>query len=364
LWAVEPIRKIIHIDMDAFYASVEQRDFPELRGKPVVVGGPPDSRGVVAACSYEARKFKIRSAMSSSKAARLCPQAIFVPPRFSVYKEVSQKMMAILREASDTIEPLSLDEAYLDVTQNKLQEPSATKIAMYLKARIRGQLSLTASAGVATNKFLAKLASDMRKPDGLMVIPPERVEEIVRDLDIEKLWGIGPATARKLRARGWNTTADLRRLSRESLTAVLGSFGGFIHGLARGEDSRLVCASREMKSRGAETTFERDLLDLEKLENKLKELSERVARDLIKKNTSARQVCLKVKYSDFSTVTRSKTLPERTDSGDRIFDTARQLLRAATEAGQRPVRLIGVSVSGFTAGEQAAESDQLSLPIN
>jgi DNA polymerase-4 len=353
-------RKIIHVDMDAFYASVEQRDRPELRGKPVVVGGPPDSRGVVAAASYEARKFKIRSAMSSAKAARLCPHAIFVPPRFSLYREVSHKLLSILREATDTVEPLALDEAYLDVTENKLREPSATKIAVYLKSRIRGQLGLTASAGVAPNKFLAKLASEMRKPDGLVVIPPSRIEETVRALDIEKLWGVGPATAKKLRARGWNNTEDLRRLSPESLVTVLGKFGAFVHGLAHGRDERLVHAERTAKSRGAETTFEKDILDVDLLEARLRDLSERVARDLVKKNRRAKHVCLKLRYADFSTLTRSKTLAVATEDVEMLHGIAAVLLRTATEAGKTPVRLIGISVSGFDA---ELEPDQLSLPI-
>lgn len=347
--------------MDAFYASIEQRDNPELRGKPIIVGGTPDSRGVVAAASYEARRYKVRSAMSCAKAARLCPHAIFVPPRFSAYREASEKMQSILREVTDTIEPLALDEAYLDVTENKLQEPSATRLAMYLKARIKGQLKLTASAGVAPNKFLAKLACEMRKPDGLYVIAPHEVEEAVRELDIEKLWGVGPATAAKLRERGWNTTADLRRVSLPELSKVLGSSAGFLQGLAFGNDPRKVVADREAKSRGAETTFEKDVLQLDELEAGLRKLVQRVAHALVRNELVARTLCLKLRYSDFSTITRSRTL--RTASNDGILFEAEaiDLLRSGTKAGQIPVRLIGISASGFGAPET---SPQLTLPID
>lgn len=354
-------RKIIHVDMDAFYASIEQHDNPAYRGKPIIVGGTPDSRGVVAAASYEARAFKVRSAMSCAKAARLCPQAIFVPPRFTRYREVSQKMMAILREATDQIEPLALDEAYLDVTENKLQESSATRVAVYLKSRIKGQLGITASAGVAPNKFLAKLASEMQKPNGLVVIPPSKIEETVRELDIEKLWGIGPATASKLRARGWNTTADLRRLSPEILSSVLGKSSSFIFRLAHGEDTRLVHNDRELKSRGAETTFEKDTQNLEELEENLLRLTERVTRSLSKLELFGRTITLKLRYSDFTTLSRSKTLESGTQDTTLVYEIARGMMRHTTEAGKRPVRLIGVSVSGFDAPQ---EPDQLSLPIS
>jgi len=355
------VRKIIHIDMDAFYASVEQRDNPALRGKPVIVGGSPDSRGVVCAASYEARKFKVRSAMSCFKAARLCPQAIFVPPRFPVYVEVSRKLREIFGEVTDLIEPLALDEAYLDVTTNKIDEPSATKIAGYLKARIRGQLGLTASAGVAPNKFLAKLASEMKKPDGLCVIAPHQIAAAVAKLDIEKLWGVGPATAEKLRARGWNTTEDLRRLRPEDLAAVLGKLGPFVYGLAHGEDSRLVQANREAKSRGAETTFSKDVLEVPELEEALRGLAARVAESMTKRELFGRQICLKVRYSDFTTITRSQTLSQGSQDADCFWETAKDLLASATDAGRVPVRLVGISVSDFGAPQDNEDNDQLSF---
>lgn len=251
--------------MDAFYASVEQRDDFRLRGRPVIVGGSPEGRGVVASCSYEARRFGVRSAMSSAKAYRLCPDAVFVRADFSKYKEASRRIREIFLSATDLVEPLSLDEAYLDVTVNKRGEPLASRLAANLRAEIKETLGLTASAGVAPNKFLAKLASDMRKPDGLMVISPDRVAEVLAKLPVEKLWGVGPSTARKLHALGLLTTAELRSCPRPLLEHHFGRFGGFLHGLAHGEDHREVRADREPKSRGSETTFERDLLDVDEL---------------------------------------------------------------------------------------------------
>jgi DNA polymerase IV len=352
-------RKIIHVDMDAFFASIEQRDNPALRGKPVIVGGSPQSRGVVAAASYEARQFKIRSAMSCFEAARLCPHAIFVRPRFSRYQEVSGKLHRILREVSDCMEPLGLDEAYLDVTENKLGEKSATKLGRYLKARIKGQLQLTASAGVAPNKFLAKLASEMKKPDGLFVIGPDDIEATVRCLDVEKLWGVGPATAAKLRGRGWNTTEDLRRQSIAELCSVVGSQGRFLFGLAHGLDPRPVSGSREMKSRGAETTFAQDTLDTEALKATLLTLTQRVSDGLQKKGVKANSLTLKIRYSDFSTITRSTTLSTATSECSVFYELAQQLLHHSTQAGKRPVRLIGISVAGF---KETAPSLQLIFP--
>lgn len=345
--------------MDAFFASIEQRDNPALRGKPVIVGGSPESRGVVAAASYEARKFKIRSAMSCSQAARLCPRAIFVRPRFSRYQEVSAGFHRILREVSDCIEPLGLDEAYLEVTQNKFGEISATKLAGYLKARIKGQLQLTASAGVAPNKFLAKLASEMRKPDGLFVIRPKDIEHVVHRLPIEKLWGVGPATAAKLHAQGWATTEDLRRQTVHELCKTVGSIGRFLFDLAHGIDSRPVASSRELKSRGAETTFAEDTLQIDSLLATLRALTKRVSDSIENKQLKATSVTLKLRYSDFSTITRSATLASPTAESGVFFDCAEKLLKHSTDAGKRPVRLIGISVAGFKEPEP---SFQLNFP--
>ncbi len=344
------VRKIIHVDMDAFYASVEQRDRPELRGRPVIVGGSPESRGVVASCSYEARKFGIRSAMSSRMAANACPSAVFVRPDFAKYKQASRSLRAIFHDVTDLVEPLSLDEAYLDVTQNKLGEASATRLAEKIRARIQNELSLTASAGVAPNKFLAKVASDLRKPNGLFVIAPSQVERFVMKLPVEKLWGVGPATAKKLKARGLHTTEDLRRLSKEELERQLGRFGGFLHGLSFGIDPRPVNPDRELKSCGSETTFANDILELGVLHDVIKQLTDDVAKSLTKVERRALTVTLKVRYKDFVTITRSRTLPSPTDSAGTIAAVSRELLLNGTEVTRRAVRLLGVSVSNLVDG--------------
>jgi len=352
-------RKIIHLDMDAFYASVEQRDNPALRGKPVVVGGSPEGRGVVASCSYEARKFGIRSAMSARKALSLCPHVQFVRPQFSKYKEASQEIRRIMHEVTDLVEPLSLDEAYLDVTQNKKNEPLARNLAIYLRERIKSDLNLTASAGVAPNKFLAKLASDMRKPDGLMVISPERVAEVLLRLPVEKLWGVGPATAKRLHREGVYTTEDVRQRPKILLEQRFGKFGGFLYSLAHGIDHREVKPHRPAKSRGSETTFGKDIVDKNKLKTILKELTDEVTESLAQKNLSACSVTLKLRYADFTTITRSKTQLTPFLSADELYASAEKLLDA-TEAGRRPTRLIGVSVSKFS-DEKREDSSQLVL---
>ncbi|HUP56393.1 MAG TPA: DNA polymerase IV, partial [Bdellovibrionota bacterium] len=269
-------RKIIHVDMDAFYTSVEQRDRPELRGKPVVVGGSAEGRGVVASASYEARKFGVRSAMPSKRAAQLCPNLIFVRPNFEKYTEASRRIRAIFESVTELVEPLSLDEAYLDVTENKLGEPLAGKLAILIKRRIRDELQLTASAGVGPNKFVAKIASDLKKPDGLVVVPPERVREFVDPLPVERFWGVGPATAKRLHSLGLRTGKDVRECSLSILEAALGKFGAFLHGLSQGIDDRAVESDWDPKSRGAETTFGKDLLEVPRLQQVLDELSQEV----------------------------------------------------------------------------------------
>lgn len=341
------MRKIIHVDMDAFYASIEQRDSPQLKGKPVVVGGSPEGRGVVASASYEARKFGIRSAMSARAALNLCPRVTFVRPNFAKYKEASRQLRAIFFDVTELVEPLSLDEAYLDVTENKLSEPSATRIAQYVRARIEKELGVTASAGVAPNKFLAKIASDVKKPNGLFVIAPHQVRQFVESLAVERLWGVGPATAKKLNARGFFTTADLRRVSRDDLERQLGSFGGFLHGLAHGEDPRKVHYDREPKSRGSETTFDKDTADLAQLARVIDELAEDVARSLAKCERRGHTVTLKIRYSDFSTITRSRTLPAPTAEKDRIGAVAKELLELSPQAGKRALRLLGISLGNL-----------------
>lgn len=349
---MESVRKIIHVDMDAFYASVEQLDHPELRGKPVIVGGDPKSRGVVASASYEARKFGVRSAISCAQAKRLCPSGKFVYPNFKRYHEVSEQIHEVFREVTDLVEPLSLDEAYLDVTENHLNEPLARKIAVHIKKKIREETGLTASAGVGPNKFIAKLASDHRKPNGLVVVPPARVMEFIYRLPVEKFWGVGPATAEILHQYGFRTAEDIRNSDLASLQRAVGSYAQFLYDLAHGRDDREVDPTSEPKSRGAETTFAKDIVSTDTLLQALHELSDEVASDLKTMGRPGRTVTLKLRYSDFKTITRSKTIGRATDERDTIAQTASHLLLEATEVGKRPVRLIGVSVSSLVHPEE------------
>jgi len=342
----EPTRRIIHVDMDAFYASVEQRDDPELRGKPVAVGGLAASRGVVAASSYEARAFGVRSAMPMARAVRLCPSLVVVRPDFSRYRAVSQQVMAILRSCTPLVEPLSLDEAYLDVTDNLWGEPLATQVAKTLKARIREELDLTASAGVAPNKFLAKIASGWKKPDGLTVIAPERVEEFLRGLPVEALWGVGPVTTKKLRAIGVERLLDVRSADEERLRGAVGSLTGWLKSLARGEDPRPVEPDRRRKSLSDETTYAEDLADPDQIRGEIERIARRAAEGLEKRKLRARTVTIKVRYADFTTVTRSHTSAAPTCDAGEIAARALALLDR-TDAARRPVRLLGVGAHGL-----------------
>jgi DNA polymerase-4 len=353
-------RKIIHVDMDAFYASVEQRDKPELRGRPVIVGGRPESRGVVAACSYEARVFGVRSAMPAGRAQRLCPHAVFVPPRMGHYVEVSRQIRALFHEVTELVEPLSLDEAYLDVTHNLLGEPLAGKLARHLKDAIKRVTGLTASAGVGPNKLVAKIASDVRKPDGLMIVPPEDVLDFLAPLPVGRLWGVGPKTGERLAALGIKTVADVRRIEPALLEQQLGKYGPFLSGLAFGNDPRIVQPHRERKSRGSETTFAEDVASLSELSGTLSVLCRELAADLEDSGNRARTVTLKLRYGDFTTITRSRSLPRGVGDAEVLLEVARDLLVGSTEAATRPVRLIGVSTSNFV-GEGSAE--QLELPF-
>src|SRR6476661_1363358 len=267
------MRRILHVDMDAFYASVEQRDDPSLRGRPVAVGGQPGGRGVVAAASYEARAFGVRSAISMARAVRLCPDLVIVRPDMARYKAASSTVFAIFREVTPLVEPLSLDEAYLDVTENAWQEPLATTVARRLKERIRGATGLTASAGVAPNKFLAKIASGWKKPDGLTVISPERVEPFLQKLPVDALWGVGPVTARKLRARGIDRLVDVRTIDAEVLRSTVGSLADWLQQLANGIDERPVVPNREVKSSGCENTYPEDLIDLDTIRSQVAEMA-------------------------------------------------------------------------------------------
>src|ERR1700733_13812172 len=298
------MRRILHIDMDAFYASVEQRDDPSLRGKPLVVGGQPDRRGVVAAASYEARAFGVHSAMSMARAVRLCPALVIVPPDFARYKAASTAVFSIFREVTPLVEPLSLDEAYLDVTKNAWGETLATPIARRLKGRIRTDTGLTASAGVAPNKFLAKIASGWKKPDGLTVISPERVEPFLHQLPVDALWGVGPVTASKLRARGIERLVDVRAVEIQLLRDTVGSLADWLRQLANGVDDRPVQPNREVKSSGSENTYPEDLTELATIRAEIAEMASHAIAWLHRRQMLARTVTIKVRYDDFTTITR------------------------------------------------------------
>lgn len=341
------MRKIIHIDMDAFYASVEQRDRPELKGKPIAVGGGPEGRGgVVATCSYEARKFGVRSAMTSKKALQLCPSIIFVYPRFEAYKSVSQQIREIFQRYTDLIEPLSLDEAYLDVTVDKLNIGSAIDIAKLIKAAIKEELNLTASAGVSVNKFIAKIASDMKKPDGLTFIGPSKVNAFIEKLPVEKFFGVGKVTAEKMHSLGLHTGADLKRLTEHEMIHHFGKSGKFYFNIVRGQDDRPVQPHRERKSVGAEDTFAQDLTKTEDMLLELEKIAVNVHKRLKRSGLKGRTITLKVKYHDFKQITRSKSFEEPMDHWETIVETSQQLL-LATASGQRKVRLLGISISNF-----------------
>ena len=339
------IRRIVHIDMDAFYASVEQRDRPGLHGQSVAVGGSPASRGVVAAASYEARRYGVRSGMPMSRAVRLCPDLTIVPPNFAKYRSVSQQVLAILREVTPLVEPLSLDEAYLDVTENAWGEPLGVNVAKRLKAAIRETTDLTASAGVAPNKFLAKIASGWRKPDGLTVVAPERIESFLQQLPVDALWGVGPVTAKRLRARGIERLVDVRSADPEVLRATVGSMTEWLQRLALGEDDRPVEPNRASKSSSSECTFAEDLKDLGRIREEIAGMARDNASWLGRTKLVARTVTIKVRYSDFTTITRSHS-NEATSDPDELVRRAVALLEK-TEAGRRPVRLLGAGVQNL-----------------
>ncbi|MBA1146335.1 DNA polymerase IV [Ectothiorhodospiraceae bacterium WFHF3C12] len=353
----ELTRKIIHIDMDAFYASVEQRDEPALRGRPVVVGGSPTGRGVVAAASYEARRYGIHSAMPAARAVRLCPDAVFIRPRFDAYRRESRRIQAIFRGYTELVEPLSLDEAYLDVTRSERHNGSATLIARSIKAAIREETGLVASAGVSYNKFLAKQASDMDKPDGLYLITPEEGPDFVAALAVGRFHGIGRATEARMHELGIYTGADLARWDVAALQTHFGKRGPFFHAIARGVDERPVQPRRERKSIGSENTFARDLTATDEMLQALRPLAEEVLDNLRRRGLSAETWTLKVKYNDFRLVTRSHTAPRQRLDLDAIMQTLETLL-ARTDAGQIPVRLLGVTASALhEAGDEAEQLD-------
>ncbi|MDR1644459.1 MAG: DNA polymerase IV [Tannerellaceae bacterium] len=337
------MRKIIHIDMDAFYASVEQRDFPEYRGKPLAVGHP-EARGVVAAASYEARRYGIRSAMPSKIALRKCPHLIFAPPRFEVYREVSAQIMDIFQEYTALVEPLSLDEAFLDVTENHKQMASATLIAREIKQRITEQTRLTASAGVSFNKFLAKIASDYRKPDGLYVIRPQEAEAFVESLEIERFFGVGKVTAQKMHRMGIHTGADLKLFSEERLVQHFGKAGHAYYENAHAIDNREVNPHRVRKSVGAENTFETDLEASIKMTMELYHIARKVWERIEEDRFYGRTITLKIKYMDFEIITRSRSLPSPVNHFRIFWDTAKEML-SHIDTDKKKVRLMGLSIS-------------------
>jgi DNA polymerase-4 len=353
-------RKIIHIDMDAFYASVEQRDNPELRGKPVAVGGSRE-RGVVAAASYEARKFGVHSAMPSITAKRKCPELIFVRPRFDAYKAISLQIREIFAEYTPVIEPLSLDEAYLDVTDNLKGIPSGTRIAEEIRARIRGETGLTASAGVSYNKFLAKLASDHNKPDGLYVITPAMGPEFVASLPVRKFHGVGPATDARMKRLGIATGFDLRAQTLEFLQQNFGKAGPYYYWAARGIDERPVRADRIRKSVGAENTFAADLFTYEAARAALADIVDKVWRHCEGTGTRGRTVTLKVKFANFRQITRSRTLPLPITGAGELEQHGEELLEPLFPV-KRGIRLLGIALSSL-GGEAEEPERQISLSV-
>ncbi|KPQ35070.1 MAG: DNA polymerase IV [Phormidesmis priestleyi Ana] len=359
------IRKIIHVDMDAFYTSVEQRDNPELRGKPIVVGGTPEKRGAVAAASYEARQYGIHSAMPARTAVQRCPHLIFLPPRFEAYRAVSEQIREVFFDYTDLVEPLSLDEAYLDVTVDKKGTGSAMLIAEQIKQRIKTHLQLTASAGVSINKFLAKIASDLDKPDGLSLIAPDQAEAFIEKLPIESFHGVGPATAAKMKALGITTGADLKRWERQELVATFGKVGDYYYKVVRAQDDRPVNPNRIRKSIGAEKSFFEDLRQQEEMEAALLKIAEEVYQRLVKNKRSGHTLTLKIKYDNYSVITRSRTLESPIQSFADIFLLAQSLL-AAHITPNRPVRLLGITLSNLTdaQGHQQLSFDLFSKRID
>ncbi|WP_176012587.1 DNA polymerase IV [Victivallis sp. Marseille-Q1083] len=356
-------RKIIHIDMDAFYASIEQRDHPEWRGKPLIIGGSPEERGVVSTCSYEARVFGIHSAMPTKTAVRLCPDGIFQPVDMPKYKRVSGRIQDILHRFSDRVEPVSIDEAYLDVTENAQKQPSATLVARAIQRAIYEETMLTASAGVSYNKFLAKIASDLHKPCGLTVITPKNATRFLEQLPIEKFHGIGRATAGRLKGMGVKCGGDLKKFEREALIGLFGKNGSYYYDIVRGIDLRPVETEYERKSYGREITFPHDLDNLDEIVEHVRRLSGRVAQLLAREGLAGRTVTLKVRYENFQTVTRSMSVTVPVGEGRVIAAIAEALLKR-TEAGARQVRLLGVTMSNFPTGAEQNAPIQLEFDFD
>ena len=357
-----PMRKIIHIDMDAFFAAVEQRDFPQYRNKPLIVGGQPNSRGVVSTCSYEARRYGVHSAMPSSHAFRLCPQAIFVSPRFDAYQEASNAIRKIFSQYTSVIEPLSLDEAYLDVSDISLCKGSATLMAQEIKSKIKQQTQLTASAGVSYNKFLAKMASDMDKPEGLYLITPEQGAEFAANLAVRKFQGIGQATYQKMQALGIETGRDLQQYSLSLLRQHFGKTGEYYYNICRGIDLRPVNSQRVSQSIGVENTFAEDIQNLDEIVSQLWQLLKQALERLSEKKLNAHTLTIKIKYHNFVQITRSRTVScSLLTASDEVLLSLLVSLLKNTEVGWRKVRLLGVSLSSLEKPSVLVNYRQLDL---
>ncbi len=359
---MERQRFILHIDMDAFFASVEQMDNPKLAGRPLIVGGNPQGRGVVAACSYEARKFGIHSAMSGANALRRCPHALFVRPRKDRYREVSTQIMEIFTSCASCVEPLSLDEAFLDISENHTNFPAAIQTAEIIRSRIFQEIGITCSAGVSYNKFLAKVASDIHKPDGLTVITVTEAKAFLATLAIGKFYGVGKVTEKKMHTLGIRTGHDLLRFRKSELEGFFGKAGSFFFDIARGVDTRPVQSQRGRKSIGTETTLQTDIRDLQQIQEIIAQLCIRVEHALQNKGCGGTTITLKVRYHDFTTVTRSLTLARPLFRADEIMHHIPQLLQT-TEAGKTKVRLLGITLSNLTDASQQIPI-QLQLPFS
>lgn len=354
-----PMKKIIHVDMDAYFAAVEIRENPSLKGKCVIVGGPPNSRGVVSTCSYEARKYGIHSGMSSHQAWKLCPEAVFVHSSFNIYKEITNQIRDIFARYTDIIEPMSLDEAYLDVTENKVGIEDAAVIARRIKDEIFDTTKLTCSAGVSYNKFLAKIGSDLRKPDGLVVISPENAQEILFSLPIGKFHGIGKVTAARMKKLGIHCGADLYKWDLKNLTKIFGKAGQFYYQVVRGIDNRELITTWEPKSISCEHTFNTDIFDMEDLTGALKLISQRLSERMIRKNLAGNSLVIKIKYDNFELQTRSCPLPEFTCDAQTLYKYAQQLLVMNWDC-KRAVRLLGLGLNKLD-NRECGSDDQLTL---
>ncbi len=354
-------RYILHIDMDAFFASVEQLDNPKYAGRPLIVGGNPEGRGVVAACSYEARKYTIHSAMSGARALRLCPHAVFVRPRIARYREVSTHIMEIFRRYTECVEPLSLDEAFLDISEDHHSMSEAAQTAEEIRRAIFEETGLTGSAGISYNKFLAKTASDLNKPDGLSVITKEEAKDFIASLAIGKFFGVGRVTEKKMHKLGVRTGKDLLRFDQDELISLFGKAGAYFHAIARGRDDRPVQISRTRKSIGTETTLPSDITDLSQIEEIINTLAQKVEKAMHNKGVAGHTLTLKVRYHDFSTVTRSLSLSDPIQNAEEILQHTPHLLRT-TDAGTIKLRLLGITLSNLSTNDQK-KPVQLQLPF-